>query len=328
MTICLAVLALGFILTLEATRLVLGWLLQRQILDVPNQRSSHANPTPRGGGLEVTPVVLVLWGGLAFLPNPPPGIWLALAGGGGLLLLSWQDDKRGLSARLRLLVHVLAVGLGLLSLPADQLICQGWLPWWADRLVALGAWVWFVNLYNFMDGIDGISGVETASVGGGLAILFLFGNDANWAPLATAAAAAGLGFLVWNWHPAKIFLGDSGSVPLGYLLGWLLLGAAARGHWAAALILPAYYLADATITLVRRACRGERLLEAHRQHFYQRALRGGASHATVARRILVADLGLIGLALIAERHPWPALAFSGLLVLALLAELHRLGRNR
>jgi UDP-N-acetylmuramyl pentapeptide phosphotransferase/UDP-N-acetylglucosamine-1-phosphate transferase len=319
--LCFAASAVG-------TRLALAWLRHRQILDHPNDRSSHSQPTPRGGGLAVVPVILAAWAGLAWQDATPPGAWVVIVATAGLFALSWLDDTRGLPAGLRFAAHLAAAAAGLVWLPADQLVFQGALPWWADRAAAGLCWVWFVNLYNFMDGIDGITGVETAALGGGLALLSLLLPDlAPAGPAAAAVAAAGLGFLVWNWHPAKIFLGDSGSVPLGYLLGWLLLGAAGRGHWAAALILPGYYLADATLTLVRRAAQGHNLFAAHRQHLYQRAVQGGTSHAQVVRLILAGDLVLVGLACAARFHALWALAGAGLAVLALLAGLARLGRS-
>src|SRR5581483_10922484 len=147
----------------------------------------------------------------------------------------------------------------------------------------------FVNLFNFMDGIDGITGVETTAIGLGTAMAAALIGDGDRATLALCAAAAGLAFLRWNWHPAKLFLGDVGSVPLGYLLAWLLLNLAIRGLWAPALILPLYYLADATLTLLGRAVRGERLWQAHRRHFYQRALGADGNHAAVARYVLIGD---------------------------------------
>ncbi len=326
MTIGLAFL-LAFIASVSATRLVLAWLRRRQILDHPNERSSHSLPTPRGGGLAVTPVVLLGWAGLALAGRSQAGVWPALAGAAALLILSWRDDRHSLPAHLRLAVHMAAAVLGIAGLPADQSVFQGLLPFWLDRAAAVLGWVWFVNLYNFMDGIDGITGVETAAVGLGLTLVDLSTGQAAGAPAAAVAAAAGLGFLVWNWHPAKLFLGDSGSVPLGYLLGWLLLSAAAEGRWAAALILPAYYLADATVTLLRRARRGEKLWQAHRQHFYQLALSGGASHAQVVRLILATDVLLVLLALWANIHPWLATILAAIVVADLLARLGRMGRR-
>jgi UDP-N-acetylmuramyl pentapeptide phosphotransferase/UDP-N-acetylglucosamine-1-phosphate transferase len=318
---------LALLVTLPATvwavGLVLGWLRKKQILDHPNERSSHSQPTPRGGGLAVTPVVLAVWLGLVAIGAALPGSLMAILGAGLLLALSWLDDRRGgLPARLRLAVHLLACGLALTALPDTVLVFNGALPLWADRAIALLAWVWFVNLTNFMDGIDGITGVQTACVGLGLALL---GATTGAAPQALVLAAAAAGFLFWNWHPAKLFLGDSGSVPLGFLTGWLLIDLAGHGHLAAALILPLYYLADASLTLGRRLLRGEKVWQAHRQHFYQQAVRGGASHGQVARLILIADLGLVVLAVLSMAAPLPALVLAALVVAALLVKLRSLG---
>src|SRR5262249_3508936 len=144
-------------------------------------------------------------------------------------------------------------------------------------------WIWWINLFNFMDGIDGLAGSEAAAIGGGL---LLFANlsaaaDPDLVLPAAVLTGAAVRFLAWDWSPAQIFLGDVGSAPLGYLLGYLLLGFAARGHWKIALILPLYFLADATITLGRRLLRGERVWQAHRDHYYQRAVRHGLSHSAV-----------------------------------------------
>ena len=149
-----------------------------------------------------------------------------------------------------------------------------------------------------MDGIDGLAGSEAAAIGVGLLLFSALGSglDPGMALLAAPILGAALGFLVWNWSPARIFLGDVGSTPLGYLIGFLLLDLAVRGHWKVALILPLYFLADATITLLRRLLRGERIWQAHRQHFYQQAVRRGLGHAAVVRRVIAADLLLIGCA--------------------------------
>jgi UDP-N-acetylmuramyl pentapeptide phosphotransferase/UDP-N-acetylglucosamine-1-phosphate transferase len=322
MSVGLIAFALSLPLSWAAVALILPWLRARQILDHPNERSSHARPTPRGGGLAITPVILLSWLALTLAGHGLPGQATLMAGALGLLILSWRDDRASLPASLRLALQGLAVLAGLLALPAGMLLFQGVLPWWADRLLAGLAWLWFLNLYNFMDGIDGITGIETLCLAAGLIAL----DQA--VPQAAVLAAASLGFLAWNWHPAKIFLGDSGSVPLGYLLGWLLLTLAGHGHPAAALILPAYYLADATFTLVKRASRLEPVWQAHRQHFYQQAVQGGASHATVSRLILAGNILLLGAAWWSERAPWPALAAAGATTAGLLLLLRALGRRQ
>lgn len=308
----------SFALTGLAVRLVLGYLRHRQILDHPNERSSHTRPTPRGGGLAVTPVILLGWLLLGATGLMLSGQWVVMGGALALLILSWRDDRVSLPARTRLLVHLAAVAAGLYALPARELIFQGWLPLWADRTLAALLWIWFLNLYNFMDGIDGITGIETLCIAGGL-----WWMSASQ-PQAAVLAGASVGFLMWNWHPAKIFLGDSGSVPLGYLLGWLLLRMAGDGLWAPALILPAYYLADATITITKRALRREKIWQAHRQHFYQRAVQGGSSHARVSVMILLADLALVEAAHLAEIDLWRGLATAFFATVAILLFLYRL----
>ena len=281
------------------TGAVLRLLERRAILDHPNERSSHATPTPRGAGLAVTAVVLAGWCAAAALAGTLALYWQVFAAAAAIAAVSWRDDLRGLGAAPRLAAQAAAVAVGVFALPGAGPVFQGLLPAALDTVVAAFLWLWFVNAFNFMDGIDGISGAEAASVGIGLCLVALAGGWAGEASLyALVVAAAALGFLPWNWHPARIFLGDVGSVPLGYLIGWLLLGAAAEGLWAAALLLPLYYLADATITLLVRLVRREPIWRAHREHFYQRAVRRGMSHAAVVRALLAVNLVLAGAALL------------------------------
>jgi UDP-N-acetylmuramyl pentapeptide phosphotransferase/UDP-N-acetylglucosamine-1-phosphate transferase len=286
-------------LTWLATRAVRALLVRRAILDRPNERSSHDTPTPRGGGLAVISVLLPAWIAAALLTGASTP-WTMLGGALALAAVSWRDDVRGLGILWRLGTQILAVAAGLATLGGP--VFQGLLPEWLDALAAGFLWLWFVNLYNFMDGIDGIAAVETASIGGGVALVVLAAatGPTGIAAWGLALAAAALGFLPWNWHRAKLFLGDVGSVPLGYLAGWLLLSLAAAGAWKAALILPLYYLADATITLLRRLRRGEQIWRAHREHYYQRAVQNGMSHASVVKAVLAGNLALVGLALGAE----------------------------
>ena len=296
-------------------------LLRRHaILDHPNPRSSHVLPTPRGGGIGVMLVLLPIWGILfTVFPSDPsefPGRWVLLGAAGFLAAISWVDDLRGLSPVTRLLCQAIAVTATLLSLPGDAETFQGILPPLLDRIATGLLWVWFLNLFNFMDGIDGIAGVETASLGFGVALIALLGGlQPDFCYLGITIAAVALGFLAWNWPPAKIFLGDVGSIPLGFLLGWLLLSLATAGHWATALILPLYYLADSTLTLIRRLLSGKRIWEAHASHFYQLASRRNLGHAGVVRIILATNIGLLGLgALASTGRPWLSLIVAILLV--------------
>ena len=317
-----------YVATLWLTGRVLAWLKRRAILDRPVARSAHSLPTPRGGGLAVTPVLLAGWLALALAGRAPAEAAGIAAAAGGLTLLSWLDDLNGLPVGLRLLGHIAAVLIGLAFLP-DGAVFQGMLPPLLDRAATAALWVWFVNLFNFMDGIDGITGAETVALGFGMALAAALAGlaDGGIAALALAAAAAGAGFLHWNWPPAKLFLGDVGSVPLGYAVGWLLLVLAARGLWAPALILPLYYLADSGVTIGRRILRGERFWQAHRQHFYQRALAGGADHGAVTLLVLAGDAALVALALVAVTRPWLGLALAVLVVAGMLALMERRARR-
>jgi len=314
------VLAAGFgsaILTV----LMRDWLRRRAILDQPGERSSHATPVPRGAGLAVIAALVFAWLALAARGAMPPDTIVVVPVTAALALLSFADDLRGLPIALRLAAHFVAALIALALFPRDALIFQGLLPLPLDRTAAALLWVWFINLYNFMDGIDGITGVETICLGAGIAAVSLVGSG-GLAAAALVTVAAALGFLRFNWQPASVFLGDAGSVPLGYVMGWLLLVLARDGHWASALILPLYYLADATVTLARRARRGEAVWRAHHDHFYQRALRGN-DHAAVARLVLAGDIGLIVLALLALDWPLIGLGLAVVLSAAMLAGFAR-----
>lgn len=319
----LATVAVVLLSTLLATWLVLKYLQRNAIFDTPNERSSHVGLVPRGGGLAVVAVLAVAW---AVLAMPENRIEIATVLVAMLLLagVSWVDDLKSLPPWIRLVAQAAAVLPVLVWLAPKGPIFQGLLPGPIDLALSGLIWLWFINLFNFMDGIDGISGVEAASIGAGITLIASQTPSAGLDPmLAMTVAAAAVGFLWWNWHPAKIFLGDVGSVPLGFLLGWLLLNLASDGYWAPALILPLYYLADATITLGRRAARRERVWEAHREHFYQRAVQAGRSHAAVSLGVAACNAVLLGLAVLSLTSPWIALAAAGAVVSLFLFWLSR-----
>ena len=318
---CLA--GVVFLASCLGTRLLITILRRRQVLDVPNERSSHTVPVPRGGGIAMIGTIAAAWIGLWVSGVLPPASLAVAAGMLALAVVSWSDDRSGLSPAVRLLAQFATVAAGVWVLPHGA-VFQGWLPFGLERAVIALLWVWFLNLFNFMDGIDGMAGSEAVAIGAGLVLVLSFGvaRDIGIAAPAAAIAAAALGFLIWNWAPARIFMGDVGSVPLGYVLGYLLCRLAIDGWWKAALILPAYFLADATLTLLRRLARGERVWRAHREHFYQRAVQRGLGHAAVVRRVIAADAVLIGCAWIAE-NGWgfAGLAVAGITVVSLLVVL-------
>lgn len=299
----------AFVGSYLASRLALVWLTHRQIIDHPNIRSSHTRPVPRGGGIGFVVLLVIALGAVAIIEDSLP--FLMLAGFVLLALTSFVDDARSLSFRIRLVFQLVAVALALAALPAETTIIAEGLPIWLDRLIAGLAWIWFINLFNFMDGIDGIAAGEAMVVAAGIAVLALVQpalGDAALPGVVIAAAAAG--FLLLNWHPAKLFMGDIGSTGFGFLLGWFLIEAAGAGYLAAALILPMFFLLDASSTLIWRAVRRQHLATAHRDHAYQAAVDRGLSHATVSASVIALGLVLIGLALWSADAPIVATAVA------------------
>jgi UDP-N-acetylmuramyl pentapeptide phosphotransferase/UDP-N-acetylglucosamine-1-phosphate transferase len=294
----------SFVASLVACGAVRLLLLRYGVMDRPVARSVHREPVPRGAGLALVPILTLLWVILPAIDPTAESLPLVLVIGTALIAFtSWLDDLRGLSPWLRLAVQALAVLMGLMALASLPPVFQGWLPRPLDLALAGLLWLWFVNLFNFMDGSDAVAGGHALTIGLGLTAIAI---DQGWTGLTAAQGLAlggiALGFLVWNRPPAKIFLGDVGSIPLGYLIGWLLLWTATQGAWAAPLILPAWFLTDTTLTLIRRAWRRAPLLESHSEHSNQEAIRLGHSQARVAGLALIANIALALLALGAERN--------------------------
>ena len=303
----------------------------RYALARPNARSSHTTPTPQGGGIAVVAATLLAaWlGGALTSTGLSPSEWLALSLAAIVLALTGAvDDIRGLHPGPRLLIQIFAVGLVIATLPDDFAVVPQLARPIEWALLLLGG-VWFVNLVNFMDGIDWMTVAEVVPVTAGVTLLGL----TNGAPPSTVVAAVALlgaiaGFAPFNRPVARLFLGDVGSLPIGLLLGWLMLMLAGRDNLAAAILLPLYYLADATFTLARRLIRREAVWEAHRTHFYQRATDGGFSVQEIVVRVFVVNLALAGLALITAIEPDPrvdlaTVALGGAMVAWLLLTFQR-----
>jgi UDP-N-acetylmuramyl pentapeptide phosphotransferase/UDP-N-acetylglucosamine-1-phosphate transferase len=322
-------------LLLAALAAALSWTLvgfyrhamtASQQLELPNERSMHRVPVPAGAGLCIVATAVVLWP-LWHQGVLDKGQLLLLAGFAGLAALSWLDDRYRLSPAARMAAHALAVGLCLWSLPGEARALPT-LPLLLERVVEGAAWLWFINLFNFMDGIDGLAGSEAVAIAlGYLGLLAVAGVESPLRQLALIVAAATGGYLYWNWHPARVFMGDAGAIPLGFLLGWLMLDLALQGHLAAAIILPAYFATDATVTLVRRMLAGQRPWQPHREHFYQRAVLGGTPQSTVVARVAAVNALLVGLALLSVSRPLPALVAAAALTASLLAHLASLARK-
>lgn len=312
-----------------------GWVrrvaLSMQVLDVPNARSSHAIPTPRGGGLAIALVSSAGFVAVYAVGALSTDLLIALLGGGGAVaLVGAIDDRRHVPSYVRLAVHFAAAiwALAWLGPPAFG-SGEHALAWRVlSYVVSALAIVWTLNLFNFMDGIDGIAASEAVFVAWGaaaLAVLGLLRSDVAMASFVLGAACCG--FLCWNWPPARIFMGDVGSGFLGFVLAVLAL-AAARDNAAASaawLLLGGVFFVDASVTLLRRLIRRERLDQAHRTHAYQWLTRRWNSHRRVTLAVLAVNVSwLLPAAALASRNPhlavWIVLAaFLPLILIALWA---------
>jgi UDP-N-acetylmuramyl pentapeptide phosphotransferase/UDP-N-acetylglucosamine-1-phosphate transferase len=297
-------------------------LLRRYSLARPNPRSSHLEPTPQGGGIAVIATTIGV-AAIAILvsrqsPIDPSSLALVLAAAAFIALVGAIDDIRIIGVAPRILLQAIAVGVALAALPPDLRVVPQ-LPWWIERVLLLVAWIWFVNLTNFMDGIDWMTVTEVVPISGGLVLIGMLGAlPVHGVVVALALGGAMIGFAPFNRPVARLFLGDVGSLPIGLLFGWLLILLAGEGHLAAALLLPLYYIADATITLLRRIVYGEKFWEAHRSHFYQRALDNGLRVIQVVTRVLAVNLALVALAVATVLVPGPEIAAATLLAGATL----------
>ena len=273
-------------------------LLQRYALARPNARSSHRIPTPQGAGIAVIAATLLV----TAIAAAQSGLAMPLALFGATLFIAvvgMVDDIRPIPVLPRLLLQATAVAAVIYSAPDGLRLAPMW-PLWAERALILLAGLWFVNLVNFMDGLDLMTVAEVVPITAALTLLAWLG-ELGTLPMLVAAALCGamLGFAPYNRPVAKMFLGDVGSLPIGLLLGWCLLQLAWQQHLIAALLLPLYYLTDATVTLIRRIARREPFWVAHRTHFYQRATDNGFSVAQVIAEVFALNMVLAALAIAA-----------------------------
>ena len=274
-------------------------LLIRIALAKPNARSSHRIPTPQGGGIAVisatlvAAVTVIAFAGAAEMKIPVAVFGATLF----IAAVGFADDVNSIPVVPRLLLQGLAVAAVLLATPENLQIVPA-CPLWIERGLLLLAGLWFVNLVNFMDGLDLMTVAEIVPVTGALVLLgWLAELPTSMTVAAAALFGAMLGFAPFNRPVAKIFLGDVGSLPIGLLVGWCLLQLAWHQHFAAALLLPLYYLADATVTLFRRMARREPFWAAHRTHFYQRATDNGFSVSRVVSEVFALNILLAALAI-------------------------------
>lgn len=330
------IMAGAFALALFLTGRMRRVALARGIVDHPNVRSSHGVATPRGGGLAVVVASMAGFGTLAGLGGISADLFMALSVGGlAVALVGFLDDLRQVPVSIRLIVHFCAAMWALAwlgGLPSLQV---------DDHFVQLGGWgfalgtvaiVWAINLFNFMDGIDGLAAAEAVFIAWGgalLALLTVVTSTVFGAALVFGAACGG--FLIWNWPPAKIFMGDAGSGYLGYSAAVLAISS---GHEKSVslfvwLILGGVFFVDATLTLLRRLIRRARIHEAHRDHAYQRLARRWKSHRRVTMAVaLVNLLWLLPCATLAMLNPEAAGAISLIALAPIVAIAAALGAGQ
>lgn len=302
----------AFVAAFGLTAVLRRYALRRQLLDVPNGRSSHVVPTPRGGGVAIVAVVAallpVLW---LYEAVNASLVWALFGAGLAVALLGFADDHGHIAARWRLLGHFVAAMWAMFwlgGLPALTLFGMTLEPGWLGNLLGLLFLVWMLNLYNFMDGIDGLASVEAISVCLGVLVCYALAASSDGArqgDVELLLAAAVAGFCCWNFPRARIFMGDAGSGFLGIVLGILALGAAwvvPQLLWSW-LILLGVFIVDATFTLLRRLLRGEAVYQAHRSHAYQAAARRFGRHVPVTVAVGLINVGWL--------LPWAAWVASG-----------------
>jgi UDP-N-acetylmuramyl pentapeptide phosphotransferase/UDP-N-acetylglucosamine-1-phosphate transferase len=296
-------------------------------LAVPTPRSSHRAPTPQWGGLAITTATLAviataLVASGIFGGEARSDVFLVLLAALLMVLLGSADDLYNLGAIGKLAVQAVAIAVMLAAVPTELRVIP-FLPEWVERgLLFVGA-LWFVNLVNFMDGIDWMMVAEVVPITTGVAIIGALGALPPEALLvALALNGAMLGFAPFNRPVARLFMGDMGSLPIGLLLVWLLIIVAGSGHFIAASLLPLYFIADTGVTLVRRLRAGERLWVAHRTHFYQRARDNGFTNMEIVGRVFAVNAALVALAAfsVIDASPWTSLV-ALLLGVALVAGL-------
>ncbi|WP_029529318.1 MraY family glycosyltransferase [Pseudomonas sp. S9] len=290
------VLPLSTLLAFIIAALYLKYALSHNLLDAPNARSSHSIPTPRGGGVSIVISFSIATCIIFFSGLITPRLFVALSGAGiGIAIVGFLDDRKPISARWRLVFHFIAsiwVLYFLGGLPVINIAGVEFYFGWIGHLLAVLYLIWLLNLYNFMDGINGIASVEAICACFGAALCYYLAGQYSSAYIPLVLAFSVLGFLYWNFPRAQIFMGDAGSGFLGIVLGGVSIHAA----WVAPqvfwcwMILLGVFIVDATFTLFRRLVRGEKVYEAHRTHAYQNASRLFQGHTPVTLAIIVVNL--------------------------------------
>ena len=298
-----------FFLSVLLSYIIKEYALKKSIIDIPNERSSHTIPTPRGGGLAI---IITFYIGLFFSKESiPSNLFFALFSALPIVIISLLDDIKPLSSKIRLLVQAISALLALYLLGGVKSIDFIWFElsgWWLN-IFAFVSILWLTNLYNFLDGIDGYAASQTLMLG--LGIFLLFSNS-----LGIVLAVASLGFLFLNWDKASIFMGDVGSATLGFIVAIFVFSDTSNGTIYFWLIGLSLFWYDATLTLFRRYKNKEKLTQAHRKHGYQRLVQSGWSHQKVSISLIIFNIVFFSLLYLIEE--WEILFLFNMLILFLV----------
>ena len=311
--IWLITLILSFIINTITVKLSIPILKKINAIDFPNKRSSHSLPTPKGAGIVIMLSFIFLY--YLFIEQLNIIFLFSII---ILTSISFINDYKQLSAIFRIITQSLAILIVLYFWPPikDIVIFNNFIPIWSEKILIFFSLLWFVNLFNFMDGIDGITSTQCLIISIGTIISFYLSGKTSDITLFLCAfiSGASAAFLLWNWFPAKIFLGDAGSIPLGFINALLMLMLCKEGLWFVALILNSYYLSDSTYTLLKRIKMKKKPWEAHKEHIYQFPIQKGVKHSTVCKIISIHGLLLVFISIFSVLKPEPIFILSSLII--------------
>lgn len=303
---------LSIVTCLLGTKYLIQFLSKKNITDIPNHRSSHQTPVPRGGGIAMLGGILASLLLYVFYYKLDQQLLYFISAVLLAATISFLDDISEVKISLRLLIQTIAVWLMMQATPSyDHTVLLHFMPLWLEKACVGFGLLAFLNIYNFMDGIDGITASQTIHIATTTLLFYLFIpiDEPLVLIVAISLIAISLAFLCFNWQPAQIFMGDVGSISLGLICGWLLINLGLHGYLASTIIIPAYYFADGVFIVLRRLYQGEKIWEPHSEHFFQKAARKNKSHSKVVKKIILANLLLATLSGLAITQP--VIAVSG-----------------
>lgn len=330
-----------FIICSYLIKKLIPFLKRKSLVDYPSERRNHSVMVPKGAGIVIIPLLILSLFGIFLLQGFFDKQWLIfIISTISLFIISLFDDMKNLSAPTRLVVHFMCVALSIFILKEDisKFIENNILIWidfnpliifYSFAIILLVLWIWIINLFNFMDGMDGLSCTQIIFFSLTTNILCLFGYmNENFQILSLILISLFLAFYKFNKPSAQIFLGDVGSIPIGYILGFVLIDTFLKnGPITSLLIVFLYYFFDSTLTLIKRLMRKKNIFEAHSDHFYQKILRTGQSHQQVLNKIIILLLVLFILSMISIKYPIISLILGIVFTLGFLAFLQRQCKN-